>query len=245
VHERPLHGQARRMPYTAGLFLVAALGVGSLPPFGSFLGKSLVEHGATKAGFGWVVAFFVLVSALCGAALLRAAARVFAGLGAPAERGSDEGGEEPQAEAGREREHTPAALMAPALVLAGAGLAVGIVPGLADHAVAAAERFMDRPSYAQAVLHGAVQAGPSAAHAGAPVWHDWLYSGISVAGGMLLTALLIWPRPVPGSVAGAIGTGRRGLAGLSGLHSGHPGDYVAFVVLGAGVIGGLFALTLG
>jgi hypothetical protein len=37
---------------------------------------------------------------------------------------------------------------------------------------------------------------------------------------------------------------RAGFAPLRAVHSGHIGDYVAWLVFGTGVIGGLFAVTI-
>ena len=60
---------------------VLALAVASLPPFGPWLGKALIDEAARDAGQGWVVAVFALTSIVTGAALLRATARVFVGVG--------------------------------------------------------------------------------------------------------------------------------------------------------------------
>src|SRR4051794_37609869 len=71
VDEAKLHGRGRELPGAGVLVCLAALAVSSLPPFGPFLGKTLVEDAALKAGYGWVPAVMVLVSALTGGALLR------------------------------------------------------------------------------------------------------------------------------------------------------------------------------
>ena len=70
-----------------------------------------------------------------------------------------------------------------------------------------------------------------------PHWYDWLYAGISCAGAAGLAAGRL-RRP------DALRAARRPLAGLRALHSGHAGDYVAFAVAGAAVLGGLCAVTL-
>src|SRR4051794_5050730 len=77
VEEAALHGRGRELRGVGMLFCVGALAVASLPPFGPFLGKTLVEDAALKAGYGWVPAVMVLVSALTGGALLRVGLRVF------------------------------------------------------------------------------------------------------------------------------------------------------------------------
>src|SRR4051812_43691980 len=84
VEEGELHGRGRELGWVGVLFCVGALAVASLPPFGPFLGKTLVEDAALKAGYGWLPAVMVVVSALTGGALLRVGLRVFFGVGGPA-----------------------------------------------------------------------------------------------------------------------------------------------------------------
>ena len=71
VEEAELHGRGREIGGIGVLFCVGALAVASLPPFGPFLGKTLVEDAALTAGYAWVPAVMVVVSALTGGALLR------------------------------------------------------------------------------------------------------------------------------------------------------------------------------
>jgi multicomponent Na+:H+ antiporter subunit D len=236
VDVRALHGRAREVPAIAALFALAALGVASLPPFGSFFGKALLEHGASTAGHGWVVAVFIAVAILTGAAILRAGGRVFLGLGEAEEFVDDsQGGGEPPGET--EPGRTPAVMALPAAGFLGAALAVGLIPGIADAAVHAADRFLDRGAYAGEVLLGHGASTPAPPPDTGTHWYDWLYAATSCAGAVALAALLLLR-------SGAAETARRPLAGLRALHSGHPGDYVAFVVLGAAVLGGLCAVTM-
>jgi multicomponent Na+:H+ antiporter subunit D len=123
------------------------------------------------------------------------------------------------------------------LGLLAAGLAVGIWPGLADATVEAATRFLDRGGFAAAVLHGAPLEDIRSAPASVPAWYDWLYAALSVAAAAAL-ALLSIRRPLPP------GVGARPIEVLRGLHSGHPGDYVAFATAGTALLGALFAVTL-
>jgi len=235
----PLHGRGRALTVTAVLFAVSSFAVASLPPFGSFLGKTLLEHGATSAGYGWLVPVFVGVSALCGAALLRAWARVFAGLGEPAEepRTIESSGEE----AGREGDEPPGrrpwTMLLPLAAFIVAGLAAGVWPGLADGTVAAAERFVDHRSYAVSALGGSAGPPRAAIPSGVPHWYDWLYSAISLGGAVLVAWVTLQGRRPARPL-------RRPLSVLRAAHSGHPGDYVAFVVAGTAILGGLFTLLL-
>src|SRR3954451_104471 len=81
VDELDLRGAGRELPLTAVLWMVGGLAIASLPPFGPFLGKALIEAAATEEGFAWVTAVFVAASLLTGAAVLRAGARIFLGWG--------------------------------------------------------------------------------------------------------------------------------------------------------------------
>ena len=56
---------------------------------------------------------------------------------------------------------------------------------------------------------------------------------------MAVAALALTPHRL-----GPVRALRRPLQGLRALHSGHVGDYVAWLTAGVSVIGGLFALTL-
>ncbi len=237
VDERDLHGRGRDLPLAGAALVVAALAIASLPPFGSFLGKSLLEHAASKAGYAWLTPMLIVVAAGCGAVVLRAAARVFLGLGEPAGPGGTGESEEPaEEEAGRDAGRTPASMALPLLAFLAAGLAVGLWPGLADSVSAAAARFTDHQGYVSAVLQGTPAPKPQPPPSGVPHWYDWAYGAVSTAGAVLAALALLRRRRQPALRA-------RPLAGLRALHSGHPGDYVAFVVLGAASLAGLFALA--
>src|SRR3954469_22778251 len=55
VDELALRGRGRDLPLTGVAMLVAALALASLPPFGPFLGKAMIDEAAVAAGYGWVV----------------------------------------------------------------------------------------------------------------------------------------------------------------------------------------------
>jgi len=138
IEERDLHGRAREQRPLGAVFVLGALMVASLPFTGSFLGRAMVEDAALKApGYAWVPLVMLVVTGLVGGTLLRAAARVFWGVGARAPR--DPAGEPEDEEAG-DREGTSTALWIPPAVMTVAAVAWGLIPGLADaagHAAAA------------------------------------------------------------------------------------------------------------
>jgi multicomponent Na+:H+ antiporter subunit D len=243
VDELNLFGRARGLRITGALVVVCGLAIASLPPFGPWMGKALIDDAAREAGAGWVSAVFVLASVLTGAAILRAAARVFWGVGphtdpaivdAPAPAEVD-----PELDYPHDR--VPLTMTLTALCLAAGGLVVGWVPSL-RHAVAeAAARFADRAGYVASVLHGG---GPRSGHAESPP------PGLLDVGlGLLTAAGAIWlayltlapPKPRLHRVGVAAGAA---IARLRLLHTGYVGDYVTWLVAGAAVLGGLFAATL-
>jgi multicomponent Na+:H+ antiporter subunit D len=244
VEEADLHGRGRELGRIGWMFAVAALAVASLPPFGPFLGKTLVEDAALKAGgYAWVPAVMVAVSALTGGALLRAALRVFLGRGRPAPEDPHSAGAEHEADGGDDEGEAPAAhpalVWGPALALVVASLAWGLVSGVIDTVGRAAERFVDGAAYADAVLHDRpLPAVVSPLHPPGPT--GYAYAALSVLGAVGVAAAAL-----AGMRDRAPRAGVRALEGLRALHSGRPGDYAACTAAGVAVLGGLLALAVG
>jgi multicomponent Na+:H+ antiporter subunit D len=243
VDEINLFGRARGLRITGPLVVLCGLAIASLPPFGPWMGKALIDDAAREAGVGWVSAVFVLASVLTGAAILRAAARVFWGIGphtdpaivdAPAPAEVD-----PELDYPHDR--VPLTMTLTALCLAAGGLVVGWVPSLRDAVAEAAARFADRAGYAAAVLHGG---GPRSVHAESPPpgLLDVGLGLLTAAGAIWLAYLTLAPaKPRLHRVGVAAGAA---IARLRLLHTGYVGDYVTWLVAGAAVLGGLFAATL-
>jgi multicomponent Na+:H+ antiporter subunit D len=246
VDELRLRGKCRDLPYTGLLFALGGLALASLPPFGNFLGKSLIEDAAVKAGYGWTIPVIVLASIFTGAAVLRAAGRVFLGLGPAGEpEPSFEVDVETETETAEGHDHTPAVLFVPALALALAALAIGLIPGLPHAALAGAAALEDRVSYAAAVLRGAAGALPSVHGPKSPGAAEYAYAAISTLGALGLAAAALARERLSGLVP-------RGLARGAGaavwqlriLHSGRVGDYVAWLTFGTTMLAALFAVTM-
>ncbi|MFD3419158.1 complex I subunit 5 family protein [Streptomyces decoyicus] len=241
VDELQLHGKGHELRWAGALFGVGGLALAGLPPFGTALGKAVIE----EAAGGWATALCVLVSAATGGAVLRAGARVFLGLGpvpesaAPESRPADDDAaaaeettgkeEEPETRGGRLSRIPDSMLVVPTALLAGA-LAVGLVPALRTGIGRASDAFTDHAGYVTAVLYGrAAEPTPT------PPPH-WSVAG--VLWGLLATALaaalalLAVRRP-----------GRREptrwATPLRRLHSGHVGDYVAWFLAGITLLAAL------
>jgi multicomponent Na+:H+ antiporter subunit D len=245
VSQRHLWAAGLRLRGTAVVFVLGGLLLASLPPSAAFLGKSMLDDSLIAIGYGWVVAVIVIASILTGGAVLLAAARVFGGLGRrpDPDRYDEEEGPEPETSGGR-RDRTPAVMYGPALVLAVAALAIGLIPGIDDAATAAADRFTDRGAYATEVLAGRREPVPELS---APPLRsiDWPLGVGSVVGAVVVARLALRRRR-PAGALGAVSLAASSLVeGMRAVHSGRISDYVTWLVAGAALLGGLVALAVG
>ncbi len=234
VDELRLRGAGRPLPITGALFAVGGVAFTGPPLLGVFLGKSLLDEAAVDEHLWWLAAVGIVASALTAGAVLRAAGRVFLGLGVGSDRLLSP---EPEEEEPLEEEPTrpPFLLAVAALLLAGA-LALGFMPGLAPRALAGSEQFRDRTAYVAEVLGGQTpEAKPL------PAYHTKLESVVlallTLAGALAVAAWGLRGHRLPRLVV-------RPLDRLRDLHAGAVGDYVAWLVLGAAVLGGLVTLAV-
>jgi len=228
---------------TGVVWVVGALSFAALPPFGTFLGKSLLEDGLVKEGYGWAIAVLIVTSALTAGAALRAAGAIFLGWGkgGPPPATEEESTSEEEGAPGR----TPAVLFIPTALLALGALAVGVVPGVVEAFEGAAERFVDGSSYAAVVLRGTNGPAVEAASSYSAPGSAYVYSALTFAGALAVAAGGLFGYRVRGSIAERLGGAARAVvAPLRALHSGHIGDYVAWLVAGVALLGGSFAIAL-
>jgi multicomponent Na+:H+ antiporter subunit D len=243
VSLRRLRSFGPGLPFTGAVWALGTLSFAALPPFGTFFGKSLLEDGLTKEGYGWAIAVLIATSALTAGAALRAGAAIFLGLG---EGGPPEATDEetaPEEEGPSDR--PPAVLFVPAMLLVLAALAVGLVPGLVEAFEGAATQFANGSSYAATVLHGgnapAILSGPEYS---APA-SAYVYSAVGFAGALAVATVMLFGYRVPGERKQQVSRmTSRIVSPLRALHSGHIGDYVAWLVAGVALFGASFAIAL-
>ena len=246
IDEYDLHGRGRGLPAVGILMLMGALLLAALPPFTTFMGKSLLEDGASAAGYDWLIVIFIFASAMTGGAVLRVSGRVFLGWG------PREGPHPEQARAAEEEveetrgghDHTPVLMVGvPAMLLVGA-LVAGLIPGAVPGAERFAAQFVTHRNYALWVLHGVrvpLPELPPSHVSGA----DYAYSAISALGAVLAAGVGLFGRglreQVPRAVARPV---QSAVAVVRGVHDGHIGDYIAWWSAGVSLIGGICLVTL-
>lgn len=242
VDEAELHGRGRDVGAVRWLAVAGGLALACLPPFGTALGKSISEDAGLAAGYPWVPVLFVVVSGLTGGAVLRLVGRVFFGLGPrPQERPGRTDGDEERESPPLDR--VPLTMLVPIAVLLAGALAVGVVPGVHAAMEHAAAWYTDPAGYQAAALEAAPAPVAAAAAGG------WTLQGIvlGLASSLLavgVAAAGIWGAELRrrGAVRSVVSVARVPLGALQKVHSGHVGDYVAWLMLGLAVLGGFIGL---
>ena len=243
IDELHLRGRGRGSWALALAWFAATIGLVGTPYVGVYLGHGLIDDGATELGKPWVLALLWLGSALAGAALLRAGARIFLGWGEDDDPLLGKAIEEDPLE----RDVLRPLLLGLALVAVVLGVAISVVPGLGQRAEYAADRFRDTSGYAARILHGRPLPPPGSL----PVTihrtslESLLYgaSATIVAVGLALVGL--YRRKLPRAVGVVAGrTLAPPVRSLHALHSGVVGDYVAWITVGTAVVGGVWAVLL-
>lgn len=249
VDELRLYGRGKRDRLAALLFFAAALALAGLPPFGTGLGKAITESAVAAAGYAWAPILYVVVSAVTAGAVLRAGSRIYLGLGPRPNPDVVAGADEETTGAEEEREtqeltRTPATMMLAIVILVAGSLAVGVLPGAGQAFADAAQRFTDAGGYIrQALFHAGATAphpDPAAAWTVSGVLLDVL--AVALAGCFAWMGLFTSRLP---AVVRALGRPAVPVIGvLHRLHSGHVGDYVAWLFAGVAAVTALIALPL-
>ena len=244
VDELELHGRGKRMKGTACVFLIAGFGLAGLPPFATFLGETAVMESAKKMGHHWLTWVFFAAGAITAGAVFRVAGRVFGGLG----RGSkkDMAGakyiEEGRETAGPHR-RVPATMLLPAAALVALALAIGMLPNVGHAFEFAGAEMADGAGFQARVLDGAKGLPVSIPQRKEPlapsIYHGLLRSLVALG---LAAAALSGHRLKKRARTGE--TFRALMEPLRSLHSGHIGDYVAYLTFGVAAFGGVLALLI-
>lgn len=243
VDEHELFGRGRNARYIPWLWVLGSLALAGLPPFGTALGKALSEDAAIKGGDPWLVALFVIVSGATAGAVLRVTARVYFGLGPrpPVESAGHEtkGEEKPETK----MDKVPVTMFAAVVVLLVGTFAEGVFPGARAAADHAAAYFTDPVGYARAALDHTSGAVTTARHPG--------WTGLGVGLGIVSALLAVGFGGVGlygsrlAERAGSMGSAAtRAFEGVRSLHSGHIGDYVAWLMTGVAALAAMIGLPL-
>jgi len=252
IDEHELYGRGRDTRVLPWLTVAGGLALAGLPPFATALGKQVGEDAVGEVHQSWLTVVFVVVSAVTAGAVLRVAGRTFFALGRrpPAAVQPDETSGEEQPEA-----PTPAiraTMLAPIVALLGAALLLGLLPDTPAAAAHAATVFTDPAGYAARVLGRAGPAGPT----GGPA--DAVLAGPTVAGVLFgclpsllavgFAAAALWLPSTGPPVRPSVRLAARIAAPVTGaarrVHTGHVGDYVAWLVCGVAVLGALLGLSI-
>ena len=158
-------GMRRHLPWTWGAALFAAASAAGVMPWFGFIAKELLLESALGHGV-WVVVAAVVSAGIVGGMLFTVALRPF--IGAPRAPGAPEA----------IHEAGPWLLAGP-VALAGLGLLLGLVPGLADQVLVPAARAV-----------GAVDPAALA------LWHGVNHAFVASLGSLAIAALVwwLWPR---------------------------------------------------
>jgi multicomponent Na+:H+ antiporter subunit D len=243
IDELHLRGRGRGYWAPAVAWFAGTIGLVGTPYVGIYLGHGLIDDGATELGRPWVLALLWLGTALAGAALLRAGARIFLGWGDAEDDLLGKAIEEDPLE----REVLRPLLVGVAITAVVLGVSVSFLPGLGQRAEYAADRFRDTSGYAGRVLHDRPMTPPASLPVS--ISHTSLESILYGVGATVLALGLalvgLYRSRLPRAMCAVA---RRTLAPpiriLHALHSGVVGDYVTWVAVGTAVTGGVWALLL-
>lgn len=240
IDELKLRGKGQAAIGTGAFTLFLALGLSGVPPYGTFLGEGMIDSAAEKLHYSWISYIFILGAVLTAGAVLRVAGRIYFGWGEDLDKSQQEEGETDERRETNGDTRIPPTMWGPVLVLLVLGIAVTFLPSLRRSVEITGIRFQDQAAYQAEVLYnrglphyqakekmplrrpairGLVSTVLAIALAGFTLSrHKGLFKALDFSGGLTLVI-----RP------------------LRIMHSGHVGDYVAWLTLGVALVGGVFA----
>ncbi|MFQ6130150.1 MAG: complex I subunit 5 family protein, partial [Candidatus Hadarchaeaceae archaeon] len=136
-----LGGLGRKMPITAGIFMVGALALAGVPPFNGFASKLTIYLAGIDAGYPIFSGIAAIISAVTLAYMIRAFNAVFLG---------------PRTKRFENVKEAPPSMLFPMMVLAIVCVMLGVLPQLGFSAVEPAQGVLLNPSsYIREVVLGA------------------------------------------------------------------------------------------
>jgi hypothetical protein len=196
----------------------------------------MISGSAYRLGFHWVDWVILMASAVTSGAVLRFAGRAFLRWGPPAEEFASPGErirDKPHTQGGKN--HTPAAMYAPAAALVILGALFGLSPRLTGTAEASAIHVQDRAAYAQVVLDMLRPYPPTVHDLPATAGDVGRSLGTGVAAALLAAVTLLSPR-----TRRAFGRSRAAnlvVRSLGSMHRGTISNYLTWMMAGTAVFG--------
>jgi len=244
VDEMRLRGLGSRLTGTGVVFALGGLALAGLPPFGTFVGDSLIEQSARGMGMAWLRWIIIVAAVLSGAAIVRFVARVFWGWGYY-EKEAVKGA---KIETGQETEkshfRSPMVMVGPAAILMALGIAAGVSRQFLAAIEASVNVFQNRQAYIAAVLSGAHINSFQLPAAQPRVFGSVFVGLFAVALAFVLVVLTLFRSQLFESGVPGGSVVRRGVECLQRCHSGHVGDYVTWLVIGVTAIGGALLILI-
>lgn len=240
VDELQLQGRGKDMPITAAVFALGGAALAGAPPFATFLGETKIGEAFRGLAYRWpLTLIFVFCGVLTGGAVLRAAGRIFAGWGdvAPQIAHAGEIHENRETGGGSGR---PWTMLGPAIAMIVLSLGLGVIPYFRPAVDRAAANFIDQSGYEARVLEHADV--PSATpEPEEPVTKDFPRAFVTLGLAGALAGYALWRKRA--ETAGVPFTERL-VQPLRAIHSGHIGDYIAWMTAGIAALGIALAVLL-
>lgn len=242
ISERSLFQKAQGMPGLAVLWFAGGAGLAATPGFATCFGASLASRAASETGLPrWVVpCLFVLSGTLTAAAVLRVGAHTFLGWGS--EPISDEA-----ADVGEAPEDLDSSLhwygIVPPVVCIALSVSLPFMPGLAQTLAHASAQMSSQAAYLHTAYTGRELPLPTPMVSVSDDFRSATDGTFALLLAVLLAATSVFRLRLPRwARAGAYL--EHGSRTLRGWQSGHPGDYVFWLITGVAVFGGVALFLL-
>lgn len=240
IGERELFGRGKDLPFAAILWFAGGLGLAGAPGLLTFLGEAAASTSAGKqrAELG-VTMLFIAGGVLTAAAVFRTGMHTFLGWGSePLTDQAAEVGELPEE---IDTHVTWYHLAAPAVCISLA-IALSLWHSWRPVLAHAAEQMASQPSYLHTIYTGAAGSGspvPGRSHFGEAALHGCVSAGLA----LLLAMSSVFHRRIPRWARVGV-FAEHGWLPLRAWQSGHPGDYVFWLISGVGLFGAVAMMFL-